>query len=165
MLPGQLAERRTVEGNSGNVRQGRRKTDMVIGGSDPSRKSPRILVVDDDEGIKKIVAKGLEQLPMPVEVLTASDGAEALKIIETNLVDLVILDVMMPGMDGFAVCERLRSDMRTAFIPVLMLTASAEDDHRTKGYMIGTDDYMNKPFSMPELNLRVSRLLKRTYGL
>ncbi|HVZ61364.1 MAG TPA: response regulator, partial [Terriglobales bacterium] len=113
----------------------------------------------------KIVAKGLEQLPMTVEVLTASDGAEALKIIETNLVDLVILDVMMPGMDGFAVCERLRSDMRTAFIPVLMLTASAEDDHRTKGYMIGTDDYMNKPFSMPELNLRVSRLLKRTYGL
>ena len=79
--------------------------------------------------------------------------------------DLVILDVMMPGLTGFEVCERLRQDIRTAFIPILMLTANTDEQSRAKGFMVGTDDYMTKPISVPDLHARVSRLLRRTYGM
>ncbi len=128
-------------------------------------KKPKILVVDDDDGIQLIVKKALQQLPMEIEVDTASDGMEALEKMTANPSDLVVLDVMMPRMDGFTVCEKLRQGLRTAFVPILMLTANADESSRTKGYLVGTDDYMNKPFSVPELNARVSRLLRRTYGL
>ena len=77
----------------------------------------------------------------------------------------MITDIMMPRVDGFGLCQRLREDIRTAFVPVMMLTASADEAFRTKGYLIGTDDYVNKPFSVPDLNARVLRLLRRTYGL
>jgi Rne/Rng family ribonuclease len=73
--------------------------------------------------------------------------------------------VMMPGMSGLEVCQKLRSNLPTAFIPILMLTGSVDEDSRTKGFLVGTDDYMGKPFSVPELHARVSRLLRRTYGI
>jgi type II secretory ATPase GspE/PulE/Tfp pilus assembly ATPase PilB-like protein/ActR/RegA family two-component response regulator len=125
----------------------------------------RILVVDDDEGIRKVVQKALAQLPFPTEVFGACDGQEALESIARQPVDLVILDVMMPRMDGFTVCQRLREDIRTAFLPIIMLTATADESHRTKGYLVGTDDYVTKPFSVPDLHARVARLVRRTYGL
>ncbi len=128
-------------------------------------KKPRILVVDDDEGIKKVLQKSLQQLPMETEVLTASDGEEALKAAEKHLPDLVISDVMMPHMDGITLCQKLREGFQTAFIPIMMLTASADEANRTKAYMVGTDDYVTKPFTIPDLNARVMRLLRRTYGL
>ena len=131
----------------------------------PVTKKPRILIVDDDDGIKFIVRKALKLLPIRVEVETADDGVEALEEIERERPDLVILDVMMPRLDGFGVCEKLRADLRTAFIPVMMLTANADESSRTRGYLVGTDDYVNKPFAVPELNARVMRLLRRTYGL
>jgi len=137
----------------------------VAPGAMPTPKKPRILVVDDDEGIKKVIQKALMQLPIEVEVEAASDGEEALGKIEQNPPDMVILDVMMPRMDGLTTCQRLRGNVRTAFIPVMMLTASADESNRTKGYLVGTDDYMNKPFSVPDLHARVMRLLRRTYGL
>jgi len=68
-------------------------------------------------------------------------------------------------MDGFETCRALRADLRTAFVPILMLTASADQDSRAKGYLIGTDDYMSKPFLPLDLKLRVSRLLRKTYGV
>jgi type IV pilus assembly protein PilB len=131
----------------------------------PPVKQPKILIVDDDEGIVKIVQKSLEQLDTKPEIFTASDGVEALKAVEEHKVDLVILDVMMPKMDGFAVCDHLRKDLRTSFLPIIMLTASAEENNRTKGYLVGTDDYVTKPFDVPDFLARVSRLLRRTYGL
>ena len=79
--------------------------------------------------------------------------------------DLVVLDVMMPGLSGFDVCQKLRSNIQTAFIPILMLTGNTDEESRTRGFMVGTDDYMSKPFSVPELHSRVTRLLRRTYGL
>ncbi len=130
-----------------------------------SVKKPRILVVDDDEGIKKVIEKSLTQLPIEVEVETASDGEEALAAAERQPPDMVILDVMMPRVDGFTVCQKLREGIRTAFVPIMMLTASADEAARTKGYLVGTDDYATKPFSVPDLNARVMRLLRRTYGL
>jgi CheY-like chemotaxis protein len=131
----------------------------------PAAKKPRILIVDDDEGIKRVIEKALKMLPLETEIVTAADGIEALEKIEQQPVDLVIVDVMMPRMDGLGVCRRLREDIRTAFVPVMMLTASADESIRTKGYLVGTDDYVSKPFSTSDLNARVMRLLRRTYGL
>ncbi|MBI3406212.1 MAG: Flp pilus assembly complex ATPase component TadA, partial [Acidobacteria bacterium] len=131
----------------------------------PAPKKPRVLVVDDDEGIKKVIQKALAQIPMEMDILLAGDGVEALKVIEDQAPDLVITDVMMPRMDGIALCKQLREDIRTAFVPIMMLTANADETNRTKGYLVGTDDYVNKPFSVPDLNARVLRLLRRTYGL
>ena len=126
---------------------------------------PCILVVDDDEVMRSLVATTLELLPSKPEVIEAADGSEALAKVELVTPDLAILDVMMPGLTGFEVCERLRKDIRTAFIPILMLTANTDEQSRTKGFMMGTDDYMTKPISVPDLHARVSRLLRRTYGM
>jgi CheY-like chemotaxis protein len=156
-------DKRSDKQPKGQGRFGRRSTDLAF--QAPAPKKPRILLVDDDESIRTIVYKGLEQLTVPVQVLTACDGVEALQKVQSDLVDMVILDVMMPRMDGFTVCERLRSDVRTAFIPILMLTANGDENNRTKAYLVGTDDYMTKPFAVPELNARVTRLLRRTYGV
>jgi len=128
-------------------------------------KLPKIVVADDDPGIIKVVEAALKQLPMPVEVFTASDGAKALDAIEKNHADMAILDVKMPQMDGFEVCSKLRQDVKTAFLPVLMLTANSDQENRTKGYMVGTDDFMSKPFTLPDFLARVTRLLRRTYGI
>jgi type IV pilus assembly protein PilB len=131
----------------------------------PSSKKPRILVVDDDASIRTIVTKSLEQLPFPVEVQSASNGVEGFEMVRSIRPDMVVLDIMMPGMDGFEVCQKLRSQVETAFIPVIMLTANPSEEGRIKGYLAGTDDYLAKPFNIAELHARVSRLLRRAYGI
>ncbi len=131
----------------------------------PPTRRLRVLVVDDDEDIRQVVSFTLRKLPMGVDVVQAGDGQEAVEKATETPPDLVVLDVMMPRMDGFETCEALRRNVRTAFVPILMLTASADETSRTKGYLVGTDDYMSKPFLPPDLNLRVTRLLRRTYGL
>jgi type IV pilus assembly protein PilB len=130
-----------------------------------SQRPLRVLVVDDDPDIRMIVSATLRKLQVPVEIVQAEDGAEAIKEAALATPDLVVLDVMMPRMDGFETCRALRENVRTAFVPILMLTASADQDSRTKGYLIGTDDYMSKPFLPMDLKLRVGRLLRRTYGI
>ena len=131
----------------------------------PVPKKLRVLVVDDDDSLKKLVRFALSHLPLAIDILTASDGVEALTLIAQQPPDLVIADVMMPRMDGLTLCQRLREDMRTAFVPIMMLTANTNEADRTKGYLVGTDDYVTKPFAVPDLNARVMRLLRRTYGL
>jgi DNA-binding response OmpR family regulator len=131
----------------------------------PSTKKPRILVVDDDASIRTIVTKSLEQLPFPVEIQSASNGVEGFEMVQDIHPDMVVLDIMMPGMDGFEVCQKLRSQVETAFIPVIMLTANPSEEGRIKGYLAGTDDYLAKPFNVAELHARVSRLLRRAYGI
>jgi DNA-binding response OmpR family regulator len=125
----------------------------------------RVLVVDDDPDLRMIVSATLRKLHVPVEVVQAEDGMAAVEKAKEATPDLVVLDVMMPRMDGFDTCRALRADVRTAFVPILMLTASADQDSRTKGYLIGTDDYMAKPFLPVDLKLRIARLLRRTYGI
>jgi len=134
---------------------------------DPNAGRPpvRVLVVDDDADIRMIVRATLRGLAVPVEIVEAVDGVEALEHVKAAKPDLVVLDVMMPRMDGFETCRTLRENVKTAFIPILMLTASADQDSRTKGYLIGTDDYMAKPFLPVDLKLRIARLLRRTYGI
>jgi type IV pilus assembly protein PilB len=131
----------------------------------PPGKAPKILVVDDDEVIRRLVTKALGSLPVTPEIFSAADGKEGLATAKKVRPDLVVLDIMMPGLSGFDVCQKLRSNIQTAFIPILMLTGNTDEESRTKGYMVGTDDYMSKPFSVPELHNRVTRLLRRTYGL
>ena len=129
------------------------------------RRPLRVLVVDDDADLRMIVTATLRKLHVPVEVVQAEDGVAAVEKAREATPDLVVLDVMMPRMDGFDTCRALRADVRTAFVPILMLTASADQDSRTKGYLIGTDDYMAKPFLPVDLKLRIARLLRRTYGI
>ena len=129
------------------------------------RRPLRALVVDDDPDIRMIVAATLRKMAVPMDVVQAADGFEALEKAREATPDLVVLDVMMPRMDGFETCRGLRAKVQTAFVPILMLTASADQDSRTKGYLIGTDDYMAKPFLPVDLKLRIARLLRRTYGI
>jgi len=140
---------------------------QAASGIDPAagRRPLRALVVDDDPDIRMIVTATLRKMAIPIEVVQAQDGVEALERAREATPDLAVLDVMMPRMDGFETCRALRENVRTAFVPILMLTASADQDSRTKGYLIGTDDYMAKPFLPVDLKLRVARLLHRTYGI
>jgi DNA-binding response OmpR family regulator len=111
-----------------------------------------------------VEVKALSGLPN-ADIFEAANGLEALELVNSLRPDLLVLDVMMPGMNGFEVCQKLRSNLPTAFIPILMLTGTVDEDSRTKGFLAGTDDYMGKPFCVPELHARVSRLLRRTYGI
>ena len=116
----------------------------------------QILVVDDDIEIRKLVARYMQE--QGLRVLLASKCAEVHEKIATNQVDLIVLDVMLPGLDGFEVCRILRQETS---IPVLMLTARDDEIDRVVGLEVGADDYLAKPFSMRELMARVKALLRR----
>src|SRR5262249_18447196 len=115
-----------------------------------------ILVVDDDPNIRELVRVFLRQEGF--DVFEAGDGVEALAALETLKADLVILDVMMPNMDGWELCRELRESYD---VPLLMLTAKGETTQKIKGFQLGTDDYLVKPFEPLELVARVKALLKR----
>ena len=127
-------------------------------------RSYKALVVDDQLDARNIVRMTLERARLGLTVITAQDGPEALALVDVERPDIVLLDVSMPGMDGFEVCQRLRADLRTAFLPVLMLTAHDSAEFITKGFAAGTDDYVAKPFRREDLIARVRRMLERTYG-
>lgn len=117
----------------------------------------RILVVEDDRHLGPSVKKGLEGARYAVDLV--ADGAEALSAALAIPYDLVILDVLLPGLNGFKVCHELRSQGRK--MPILMLTALGEVDHRVNGLDLGADDYLTKPFAFRELEARVRALLRR----
>ncbi|MEU8268578.1 response regulator transcription factor [Sphaerisporangium sp. NPDC049002] len=120
---------------------------------------PRILVVDDDPTVAEVVVKYLERDGHIVE--SVGDGAEALRRALANPPDLLVLDLMLPGMDGLQVCKRLRERWP---VPVIMLTALGEEIDRVVGLETGADDYVTKPFSPRELALRVQSVLRRARG-
>ncbi len=130
---------------------------------EPAR-SLKALVVDDDPDLRRIVRLTLEGAKLGLTVMTAQDGVEALELADIERPDIVVLDLSMPVMDGFEVCRRLRADMRTAFVPILMLTAKDGSQDVTKGFQVGTDDYLVKPVRREELIARIRRMLERTYG-
>ncbi len=118
----------------------------------------KILVVDDEHDIVEVVSGYLKS--EGYQVIAAYDGYEALEKVYAEIPHLVILDVMMPGMDGFDVCRQLRA---AGPIPVLMLTAKTEDVDKIIGLELGADDYMVKPFNPRELTARVKAILRRSY--
>ncbi|AUI64766.1 response regulator transcription factor [Amycolatopsis sp. BJA-103] len=116
----------------------------------------RVLVVDDDETVRDVVRRYLEVAGFDVDV--AGDGTEGLRLFSETGPDLVVLDVMMPGLNGLEVCRRLR---QVSQVPVVMLTALGEEENRIAGLQLGADDYVTKPFSPKELALRVASVLRR----
>ncbi|WP_027408652.1 response regulator transcription factor [Anoxybacteroides tepidamans] len=118
-----------------------------------------LLIVDDDDHIRELIKILLENEGF--EIYEATNGEQALALFETVKIDLVILDIMMPVLDGWELCRELR---RFAEIPILMLTAKGETSQKVKGFELGADDYLVKPFEPLELAARVKALLKR-YGI
>jgi two-component system phosphate regulon response regulator PhoB len=119
-----------------------------------------ILVVDDEPDIVDLISFNLQR--QGLKVFTARDGLTAIQLAKEKQPDLIVLDLMLPGRDGFGVFKDLRADTRTSQIPVIMLTARGELDDRIAGLELGADDYVTKPFSPKELTLRVQALVKRT---
>lgn len=122
----------------------------------------KILVVDDEPDAVELVAFNLRNAGF--DVVTAEDGAAALKKARSTTPDLMVLDVMLPEIDGFEVCKLLRRDPATAAMPIIMLTAKAAEIDRVLGLEFGADDYLTKPFSPRELILRIKKLIQRKTG-
>ena len=123
----------------------------------PSRK--KVLIVDDEKDIVDLVAYNLSR--NGYETITAHDGNDALESAAKNAPDLIILDLMLPGIDGTEVARRLKADPRTTNIPIVMLTAKGEETDVVVGLTLGADDYVTKPFSMKVLLARVGSVLRR----
>jgi CheY-like chemotaxis protein len=121
---------------------------------------PHVLVADDDAWILRMVATVLEKRGYSVE--TAVDGEDALARATARVPDLLITDVMMPKLDGWALVRQLRSQPELAMLPVIFLTALSSEDDRIRGFRLGADDYVTKPFRFEELDLRVAKTLRRT---
>ncbi|HML40170.1 MAG TPA: response regulator transcription factor [Bellilinea sp.] len=117
---------------------------------------PKIIIIDDDDTLSELVRVNLQ--PRGYEVISSSNSADAVSLTNQHNPDLIILDVMMPGMDGFEVCQNLR---KVTEVPILFLTAKGREQDLVHGFEVGGDDYVRKPFSIRELEARVSALLKR----
>ena len=120
----------------------------------------KILVVDDEAILVETIAYNLEQAGY--SVVTAADGGSALDAARSEIPDLIILDVMLPGMDGLEVCRQLRKESGTATTPIVMLTAKSDEIDKVVGLEVGADDYVTKPFGRRELLARVRALLRRS---
>lgn len=120
----------------------------------------RILIVDDEATVREVVGQYLELEGFTV--VLAVTGLEALRVVEATPPDLVILDLTLPGMDGFEVCRRLRA---TGAIPILMLTARADDVDKLEGFGLGADDYLTKPFNPREVVARVQAIMRRVEAM
>ena len=120
----------------------------------------RILVVDDDRDVAGTVERTLRRKAH--EVIVAYGGAQALQLIKQQCPDLVVLDIMMPHMNGIEVCQHIRTLPNVASVPILFLTAKGKIDNKIEGFEAGADDYLTKPFDLRELELRVRALLRRS---
>ncbi len=121
-------------------------------------KKTTILAADDDPQLLRLITRNLEF--EGYEVLAASDGQQALEHVESQSLDLVLLDVMMPKLDGFTVCQRVRE---FSSVPIIIVTARGQDQDKVRGLDLGADDYLTKPFSIEELLARVRAVLRRAH--
>lgn len=119
----------------------------------------RILIIEDERGLTDVLAYNLGR--EGYETLLAHDGQEGLRKAQMQLPDLILLDIMLPGMDGLEVCRQLRAGKQTAKIPILMLTAKSEEMDQVVGFSVGADDYVTKPFSVKVLLQRIRALQRR----
>jgi len=121
-----------------------------------------ILVVEDEADVLDLVAYNLKKAGY--RTITARDGVTGLQVARNDSPALIVLDLMLPGLEGTEVCRQLKADVKTTHIPVIMLTAKAEEIDRVVGLELGADDYVTKPFSPRELVLRVKKILERATG-
>ena len=124
------------------------------------REAPLVLVADDEEDIRSLVSVRLKRAGY--DVITAADGEEALLLVTARLPDLVVLDMMMPKATGLEVAHNMREQATTKDIPIILLTARAQEADVVSGFEAGADDYMKKPFSPHDLQARVQALLERS---
>jgi DNA-binding response OmpR family regulator len=122
-----------------------------------------ILVVEDDEIVAKTIERCLRGGDFKVRL--ANSGVEGLRSARRDIPDLILLDVIMPGMDGYAVCREIRSDPVLTEVPILFLTAKTKDEDKIAGLTAGADDYLGKPFNIDELLLRIRAILRRTHRI
>jgi len=120
----------------------------------------KILVVDDAEHIVELISFNLKNEGH--DILVAYEGGEALKLVDSEMPDLVLLDLMLPGIDGIEICRRIRGNEITKNIPIIMITAKGEEIDKVLGLEIGADDYITKPFGVRELLARVKAILRRS---
>lgn len=120
----------------------------------------KILIVDDEDHIRELLKFNLEKNGYIVYM--ANDGLNGLKLAREKQVDLILLDLMLPGMDGFEVCKEIRRDNIISNVPIIMLTAKSEEIDKILGLELGADDYITKPFSIRELSARIKALLRRS---
>ena len=120
----------------------------------------KILIVDDELDTLLPLKRALEMDDF--NVIDAQDGVEALEKVRSEIPDLVLLDLMLPKINGFEVCQRLKHDEATSSIPIIMLTAKGETSDKVEGIEIGADDYVTKPFNLDELKARIKAVLRRT---
>ena len=139
-------------GNGGPNGESGRVTHQAV-----SQNKVHVLVVDDEKMIRSLLKMSLQR--MGYEVTTADDGAEALELFQSNTFDLVLLDILMPNVDGFTVCSELR---RVSDVPIIMLTALTRPDDIVRGLELGADNYITKPFTFKEVEARIRAILRRT---
>jgi two-component system, OmpR family, phosphate regulon response regulator PhoB len=120
---------------------------------------PRILIIEDERGLTDVLTYNLHR--EGYETVVAHDGQEGLRKAQTNPPDLILLDLMLPGMDGLEVCRQLRASKQTSRVPILMLTAKGEETDQVVGFSVGADDYVTKPFSVKVLVQRIRALQRR----
>ncbi|WZO96670.1 winged helix-turn-helix domain-containing protein [Isosphaeraceae bacterium EP7] len=123
--------------------------------------NPRILVIEDERALLEVLAYNLEREGF--EVMTATDGQDGLRQAQLKLPDLVVLDLMLPVMPGLDVCRALKGEPRTRAIPIIMLTAKAEESDELIGFALGADDYVTKPYSLKVLVQRIRKELRRDH--
>jgi len=121
----------------------------------------RILIIEDEKDIAELISLYLTRAGHSVE--TIGSGSAAVPAVKATSPDLIVLDLMLPGMDGLLVCQALRADPATAAVPIIMLTARGEESERIAGLELGADDYVTKPFSPRELTARVGALIRRLH--
>jgi len=119
----------------------------------------KILIIEDEEDLTQLLVHYLQK--EGYQTLVATDGTTGLKTARTEKPDLIILDLMLPGLDGLEICKRLRTDSKTSPLPIMILTAKGEETDKVVGLELGADDYMTKPFSPKELVARVRALTRR----
>jgi DNA-binding response OmpR family regulator len=122
----------------------------------PSSRNIQILVVDDEEPLRNLLEASLRRTGY--DVIAASSGRKALELFEQHHIDLVLLDILLPGVDGFAVCAELR---KQSDVPIVMLTALSRPDDIVRGFELGADDYIPKPFTFREVEARLQAILRR----
>lgn len=120
-----------------------------------------VLVIEDDEIVARTIERSLRGEEF--KITTVNSGVEGLKIARKMIPDIVILDVVMPGMDGYTVCREMRADPTLSDVPILFLTAKIKDEDKITGFNAGADDYLSKPFNIDELILRVRAILRRSH--
>ncbi|MGA2504580.1 MAG: response regulator [Anaerolineales bacterium] len=124
--------------------------------------SKKVLLIDDDEMLRKMT--GILLSKQGFEVIAVENGAKGLQQLKVMLPDIILMDVMMPDMDGFTACREIRANPATAHIPIIMLTALDNAENKVKGFEGGADDYLSKPFEIAELTARIKLITSRAEG-